>query len=72
MFHMPTTITITTEGKEETIDFNYKTIGYNYETIHFNELLRQGKTESDIMTFEFSKALIKTLDAVRNFINLSY
>lgn len=72
MFHMPTTITITTEGKEETIDFNYKTIGYNYETIHFNELLRQGKTESDIMTFEFSKALIKTLDAVRNLINLSY
>lgn len=72
MFHMPTTVTIITEGKEEIIDFNYKTIGYNYEAIHFNNLLQQGKTESNIMTFGFSKQLIKTLDAVRNLINLHY
>lgn len=72
MFHMPTTVTIITEGKEETINFNYKTIGYNYEAIHFNNLLRQGKTESDIMTFEFSEKLIETLDQVRNIINLQY
>jgi predicted dehydrogenase len=72
MFHMPTTVTIIKEGKEEIIDFNYKTIGYNYEAIHFNNLLRQGKTESNIMTFGFSKQLIKTLDAFRNLINLHY
>ena len=72
MFHQPSTVTILSEGKEEIIDFNYKTIGYNYEVIHFNELIRQGKTESDIMTFEFSKTLIKTLDQVRNIINLQY
>jgi hypothetical protein len=59
-------------GKEETIDFNYKTFGYNYEAIHFNSLLRQGKTESDIMTFDFSRQLIYTLDAVRKVINLHY
>ncbi|WP_298494729.1 Gfo/Idh/MocA family oxidoreductase [uncultured Algibacter sp.] len=72
-FHAPSTVTlIPNEGKKETIDFNYKTIGYNYETIHFNELLRQGKTESDVMSFEFSKQLISTLDAVRKQINLEY
>ncbi|WP_034040387.1 Gfo/Idh/MocA family protein [Wocania ichthyoenteri] len=72
-FHSPTTVSITElNDKEKTIDFNYKTIGYNYEIEHFNNLLRQGKTESDIMTFVFSKQLIKTLDDIRNIINLQY
>ncbi|ALJ06524.1 oxidoreductase [Pseudalgibacter alginicilyticus] len=71
-FHSPSTVTITTNEKEETIDFNYKTIGYNYEAIHFNELLIQEKTESDIMSFNFSKQLIKTLDEVRKIIKLNY
>jgi len=72
-FHNPSTISlIPNEGEAETIDFNNKTIGYNYEAIHFNELLRQGKTESNVMSFEFSQALIKTLDDVRNLINLQY
>ncbi len=71
-FFMPTTVTITSNNKEETIDFNYKTIGYNYEILHFNNLLREGKTESDIMTFKFSKQLIKLLDDVRSSIKLDY
>lgn len=72
-FHNPSTISlIPNEGEAETIDFNNKTIGYNYEAIHFNELLRQGKTESNVMSFEFSQWLIKTLDDVRNLINLHY
>ncbi|ARV13679.1 Gfo/Idh/MocA family protein [Polaribacter sp. SA4-12] len=72
MFHMPTTVTITVNGKDEIIDFNYKTIGYNFETIHFNNLLRTNKKESDVMTFEFSRNLIKTLDSVRKIIGLEY
>ena len=72
MFHQPSTVTIITNGKEETIDFSYKTIGYNYEILHFNDLLRQEKTESDIMSFAFSKKLIETLDKIRNIINLQY
>ena len=71
-FHCPSTITITVDGKEENIDFNYKTIGYNYEVEHFNELLRQGKTESPVMSFKFSKELISTLDAIRKLIKLDY
>ncbi|MDO7173221.1 Gfo/Idh/MocA family protein [Mariniflexile sp. AS56] len=72
MFHMPTTVSILVDGKEDIIDFGYNTIGYNYEAIHFNQLIRDGKTESDIMTFEFSKQLIKTLDSVSNQIGLTY
>ncbi|WP_158838231.1 Gfo/Idh/MocA family protein [Polaribacter sp. L3A8] len=72
MFHMPTTVTVIENGKEEIIDFNYKTIGYNFETIHFNNLLKTNKKESDLMTFDFSINLIKTLDKVREIIGLEY
>ncbi|GAA4300975.1 Gfo/Idh/MocA family protein [Aestuariibaculum suncheonense] len=71
-FHAPSTVTIIIDGKEEIKDFNYNTIGYNFETIHFNNLLREGKTESDIMTFDFSRNLINTLDRVRKLIKLEY
>lgn len=72
MFHMPTSLTIIKNGKEEIIDFNYKTIGYNFEAEHFNQLIRDGKKESPIMTFNFSKNLINTLDTVRTIIGLKY
>jgi predicted dehydrogenase len=72
MFHKPTTVSIISDGKEDIKDFGYQTLGYNYEIIHFNQLIRDGKTESDVMTFEFSKLLIKTLDDVRETIGLNY
>lgn len=76
-FHGPTTVTIFANNDEEVFDFGYQDHGYNlhgykYEIEHFNELLRQGKTESDIMSFKFSQQLINTLDDVRNTIGLSY
>ncbi|WP_026755348.1 Gfo/Idh/MocA family protein [Sediminibacter sp. Hel_I_10] len=71
-FHEPSTVTIIAEGKEKILDFNYTTIGYNYEIIHFNELIRNGKTESPIMTFDFSKNLMQLLDTVRTQIGLEY
>jgi predicted dehydrogenase len=71
-FHAPTTITIIQGKYEEIIDFGYKTIGYNFEAEHFNQLLREEKKESDVMTFEFSKNLIRTLDSVRIIIGLEY
>lgn len=72
-FYAPTTVTLIPHlGKTETIEFAVDTAGYNYEVIHFNNLLREQKTESDIMTFNFSKQLIKTLDEVRAKINLNY
>ena len=71
-FHEPSTVTITSNGKEETLDFDCSTIGYNYEVIHFNDLLRQGKIQSDVMTFSFSKKLMKYLDKVSQIIGLEY
>ena len=71
-FHCPSTVSILANGKEEIKDFGYSTIGYNYEVIHFNNLLSQGKTESPIMSFEFSKNLMSILDAVRSVIKLEY
>mgnify|MGYP003683358511 CR=1 FL=1 len=72
MFHQPTTVTILKDKTQKTIDFDYKTIGYNFETEHFNNLVREQKKESNIMTFEFSRKLIKTLDEVREIIGLEY
>jgi len=71
-FHQSSSITIIQNNTEEIINFDYKTIGYNYETEHFNNLLRAGKKESNVMTFEFSKNLINTLDKVREIIGLTY
>ncbi|AJR03903.1 Gfo/Idh/MocA family protein [Siansivirga zeaxanthinifaciens] len=72
MFHMPTTVSIIKNDKETIKDFNYNTIGYNFEAIHFNQLLMDGKTESDIMTFAISQNIIKMLDTVRQTIGLNY
>ena len=71
-FHEPSSVSISTNGSKETKDFTCDAFGYNYEIAHVNQLLRDGKTESDIMTFEFSKLLIKTLDDVREVIGLNY
>lgn len=71
-FHGPTSITILKDGKPETLDFNYHTLGYSFEIEHFNNLLFNNRKESDLMTFEFSKDLIRTLDSVRKIIGLEY
>ena len=71
-FHEPAKVSIIENDKEETIDFKYTTIGYSFEIEHFNQLLRDHKKESTIMTFEFSKDLIATLDQVRGIIGLEY
>ncbi|CDF79005.1 oxireductase domain protein [Formosa agariphila KMM 3901] len=71
-FHAPTTVTIAKNGKEEILDYTGTTIGYNFETEHFNQLLRDGKIESNIMTYDFSLKLINTLDKIRERINLQY
>ena len=71
-FHTPSSVTILTSNTTETITFENSTYGYNYEIIHFNSLIRQGETESDVMTFNFSKNLIHILDEVSQIIGLKY
>ena len=71
-FHESPIVTIYKDEKEEILDFNYKTFGYSFEAAHFSQLIREGKKESNIMTFEFSKKLISTMDEVREIISLEY
>jgi len=71
-FHQPSTVVIIHNNKEEIINFDCKTIGYSFEIEHFNQLLRENKKESAVMTFDFSRSMIKTLDKVRKIIGLAY
>lgn len=71
-FHAPSDVTILYNGRETTQNFGYTTIGYNFETAHFNDLLRQNKTESPIMTYDFSRNLMLMLDDIRHLIGLRY
>lgn len=71
-FHGPSGIKILKDGKSEILDFDYQTLGYSFEIEHFNNLLLNNKKESDLMTFEFSKDLIRTIDSVRKMIGLEY
>ncbi len=71
-FHAPTTVTVIKDKNEKTFNFGYTTNGYSFEIQHFNNLIRDKKTQSDIMSFDFSKSLIKTMDHVRNIIKLDY
>ena len=71
-FHQSSSITIIQNNTEEIINFDFKTLGYSFETEHFNSLLRAGEKESNMMTVEFSKNLINTLDKVRGIIGLTY
>ncbi|UJH91514.1 Gfo/Idh/MocA family oxidoreductase [Antarcticibacterium sp. 1MA-6-2] len=71
-FYAPTEILIQTEEQEERKTFDVKTIGYSFEAEHVQEMLKQRKMESDIMTFDMSLLLIETLDNIRKKINLEY
>ena len=64
--------TLEQNGIEEHLDFSAETFGYNFEIEHFNQLLRDNKKESELMSFSFSKDLIATLDSIRKNINLKY
>lgn len=71
-FHEPSTIHIKTPVGEDTLEFEVKSNGYNFEAAHVQEMLKQGRHESDEMTFEKSLQLIGLLDTIRKEIKLEY
>ncbi len=71
-FHEPTSVKITSEGDEETITFDVNTFGYNFETAHVAKMLRENKTESDIMSLDRTLEIMKLLDQIRKEIKLEY
>ena len=50
----------------------FKTNGYEYELIHATDFILQGRTESDVHTFQKSRDLIDTMDALRRDWNFKY
>ena len=71
-FFSPSTVSLITDEGEKTLHFDTATIGYSYEIKHFNQLLQEEKTESPVMSFDFSRSIITTLDQIRAKIELVY
>ncbi len=72
-FHEIADVTLTdNSGNEETICFERKSNGYSFEAAHITKLFKEGKTESPVMTFDRSIALITLLDDIKKTIGLSY
>jgi len=46
--------------------------GYQYESRHVNDCLRNGQTESDIMSFADTLVLMETLDKIRQIAGIRY
>jgi len=71
-FHESSSFSIEKDGKTEPFTFINRGQGFVYEIEHFCNLLRRGKTESSVMTFDTSRTLIGMLDEVREKIGLYY
>lgn len=66
MFHMPTAISLTQNGKTKKITVKLKGNGYNYEAEEVMKCIAKGKTESDLLPLSYSIELMKLLDKVQN------
>lgn len=53
------------DGSVERFSFPFEGNGFNYEAAAFMKLLREGKTESEVMPHKESIAILETMDAIR-------
>jgi hypothetical protein len=69
----PTKATISyLDGRTIELDEPFTNGGLNYEIAHFCELLRDGQTESPIITHELSRGMINMLDKAREQVGLKF
>jgi predicted dehydrogenase len=69
----PTKATISyLDGRTIELDEPFTSGGLNYEIAHFCELLRNGQTESPIITHELSRGMINMLDKAREQVGLRF
>jgi predicted dehydrogenase len=62
----PTTVNIWhADNREETFSYEQNGNGYQYEAAHVMECLDSGKTESDMLSLDFSLLMMETLDRIR-------
>ncbi|WP_031425917.1 Gfo/Idh/MocA family protein [Flavimarina sp. Hel_I_48] len=71
-FHNTDKVTTILDGVKTEHDFDYSAKGYNFEIMHMAAMLREGVKESDMMTYDFSRLIINTLDTIRAKIGLEY
>lgn len=65
-WHEPTSITLMEEGKDpKDFFFDFDSHGYRYEAEEVMRCLRNEKTESNLMSLDFSLDLIELLDTIR-------
>ena len=68
-----TTMTLMRDNdKDDFVEVPFEGNGYQYEAMEFMRLLREKKTESDIMPLDESLAIMKTMDALRKLWGLKY
>ena len=60
------------DGRTVVLDDPYTSGGLNYEITHFCELLREGKTESPVISHDMSRQMIAMLDRAREQIGLRF
>lgn len=71
-WYEPTAVSITSKKGTETKVFEAASFGYEFEARHVQEMLRQNKTESEVMSFDKSLELISILDKIRKQIGLEF
>ncbi|MFP4468347.1 MAG: hypothetical protein ACLFN2_05225 [Bacteroidales bacterium] len=71
-FHESSSFTIEKESKTKQFTFTNRGEGFVHEIAHFCDLLREGKTESPVMTLGTSRQLTGLLDKVREKIGLLF
>lgn len=64
MFHMPTRLSVTVEGKTREIPLEWKGNGYNYEAEEVMRCLSENRLESPSLTHEFSLTLMYLLETI--------
>jgi predicted dehydrogenase len=69
----PTEMTVQIQGEDpQTYTYDLDGNGYNYEAEEVGRCIREGLTESDVMTLDESLAIVETMDKIRQQWGLSY
>ena len=71
-FHESSSFSIEKEGQTKQFNFTKRGEGFVHEIVHFCNLLREGGTESPVMSFDTILQLTGLLDEVREKIGLHY
>lgn len=71
-FHRAEKATVITPEKETVIEKPIEGNGYNYQAVEVHDCLRQGKTQSDIMSLKETLSIMETMDEIRGQWGLKY